>query len=187
MKIFYNFIKKIVSFWHSHVIIPYYKNQFGSAGQDVCIGQHFTFDGLKNFYFGNHISIGANSTIYSTKAKLQIHDYVLTGPGLTIITGDHRTDIPGKYIYEITDAEKSPKNDLDVIIEKDVWIGANVTILKGVIVGIGSIIAAGSIVNKNIEPYSIYAGVPAKKIGDRFLSEQLIIHKKLISERNESD
>ena len=51
-----------------------------------------------------------------------------------------------------------------IIVEDEVWIGANVTILPGVTVGRCSIIGAGSVVTKNIDPYSIYAGVPAKKI-----------------------
>ncbi len=49
----------------------------------------------------------------------------------------------------------------------DIWIGCNATILPGVIIGDGVIIAAGSVVTKNLDAYCIYAGVPAKKIGER--------------------
>ena len=55
-----------------------------------------------------------------------------------------------------------------IIIEDDVWIGYNSTVLSGVRIGTGSIIAAGSLVSKDVEPYSIYGGVPAKKIKNRF-------------------
>lgn len=51
-----------------------------------------------------------------------------------------------------------------VIIEDDVWIGANVVILPGVVIGKGSVIAAGSVVNKDIPPRTVVAGVPAKEI-----------------------
>ena len=54
-----------------------------------------------------------------------------------------------------------------IIINDDVWIGANVTILPGVHVGVKSIIAAGAIVTKDVEPYSIVDGVPVKKIENR--------------------
>jgi acetyltransferase-like isoleucine patch superfamily enzyme len=54
-----------------------------------------------------------------------------------------------------------------VRIEQDAWIGAHVTILKGVTIGRGAIIAAGAVVTKNVEPYAIYAGIPAKKISQR--------------------
>lgn len=58
-----------------------------------------------------------------------------------------------------------------IIIEDDVWIGANSVILSGIKIGRGSIIAAGSIVTKNVEPYSVVAGNPAKKIRSRFSDE----------------
>ena len=54
--------------------------------------------------------------------------------------------------------------DAPIVIEDDVWVGARCQILKGVHIGARSIIAAGSVVTKDTEPYSIYAGVPAKKI-----------------------
>ncbi len=77
--------------------------------------------------------------------------------------------------------DKLPENDLDVVIEEDVWVGANVIILKGVTIGRGSVIAAGSIVTKNVEPYSIYAGVPARKIKERFSEEEISEHEKLMA------
>ena len=65
------------------------------------------------------------------------------------------------------------------IIEDDVWVGYGSTIMSGVTIHQGSIIAAGSVVTKDVEPFSIYAGVPAKKIGNRFNSaEDLELHKK---------
>lgn len=55
-----------------------------------------------------------------------------------------------------------------MVIEDDVWCGANVTILKGVTIGRGSIVAAGAVVTKSFPPYSIIGGVPAKLIKKRF-------------------
>jgi acetyltransferase-like isoleucine patch superfamily enzyme len=54
-----------------------------------------------------------------------------------------------------------------VTIEEDAWVRANVTVLKGVTIGRGAIIAAGAVVTKNVEPYAIYAGIPAQKISQR--------------------
>ena len=68
----------------------------------------------------------------------------------------------------VTDDEKLPENDLDVVFEGDNWIGASAIILKGVTIGKGSVIAAGSVVTKSIEPYTIVGGVPAKTIKKRF-------------------
>ena len=66
-------------------------------------------------------------------------------------------------------------------IGDDVWIGYGAIIMSGVNIANGSIIAAGSIVTKDTEPYSIYAGTPAKKIKDRFSSkEDLNRHLELL-------
>lgn len=54
-----------------------------------------------------------------------IDEKVITGPHITIITGNHRTNIPGKFMADVTAAEKEPSDDEDVIIKRDVWIGAN--------------------------------------------------------------
>jgi maltose O-acetyltransferase len=54
--------------------------------------------------------------------------------------------------------------DEKVIVEDDVWIGASVTILPGVKIGQGAIIGAGAVVTKNVEPYTVVAGIPAKVI-----------------------
>ena len=69
---------------------------------------------------------------------------------------------------DVSDNEKLPNNDLPVVIEDDVWCGANVTILKGVTIGHGSVVAAGAVVTKSFPPYSIIGGVPAKLIKMRF-------------------
>ncbi|WKA53998.1 CatB-related O-acetyltransferase [Planococcus shixiaomingii] len=59
-----------------------------------------------------------------------------------------------------------------VVIGNDVWIGSDVTVLEGVTIGDGAIIATGAVVVKDLEPYTIYGGVPAKKIGERFSSAE---------------
>ena len=57
----------------------------------------------------------------------------------------------------------------EIIIEDNVWISSNCVILPNCIIGEGSIVAAGAVVTKDIEPYSIFGGIPAKKIGSRKL------------------
>lgn len=68
---------------------------------------------------------------------------------------------------------------LSIHIGNDVWIGADVKILEGVKIGDGAIIAAGAVVTKDVEPYSIVGGVPAKKIRDRFTTKQIEFLLKL--------
>ena len=66
-----------------------------------------------------------------------------------------------------------------LIIERDCWIGYGAVILTGVRVGRGAIIAAGSVVLKDVEPYSIVAGNPARVVAKRFSEEQILEHEKL--------
>jgi acetyltransferase-like isoleucine patch superfamily enzyme len=121
-------------------------------------------------------------------AKCIIRDHVVFGPNVTVITGNHRTDIVGKYISDITEDDKwimvngqrENPYDKDVIFEGDNWIGANVTILKGVRIGFGAIVAAGAVVTKDCEPYCVYGGIPAGCISKRFNEEQIQKHEELL-------
>ena len=113
-------------------------------------------------------------------SKVFIHDKVTIGPGLTIVAGDHNFSIVGEYISDVHDDRKRPEDDQDIVIETDCWIGANVTILKGVTIGRGSVVAACACVTKSCPPYSIIGGVPAKVIGRRFTDDQIAEHEKII-------
>ena len=135
--------------------------------------------GLWNLSIGDYSSIPKGSILYCTEAPLIIGKKVIFGPRPTIITGDHRIDVIGKYIMDSDD--KLPENDMLVRIEDDVWCGANVTILKGVTIGRGSVVAAGAVVTKSCPPYSIIGGVPAKVLKRRFTDKQIIEHDILLS------
>lgn len=76
------------------------------------------------------------------------------------------------------DQNKKPDDDKDVIIEGDSWFGINVTILSGVTIGRGSIIAAGAVVTKSCPPYSIIGGIPAKVLKFRFTIEEVMEHER---------
>ena len=78
---------------------------------------------------------------------------------------------------DITESIKPKGYDKEVIIEEDVWIGSRVTILMGVTIGRGATIAAGSIVTKDVPPYTIVGGVPAKVIKRYWTEEQIKEHE----------
>ena len=152
---------------------PVWKHCMKHCGKGVYIRPMSSdFKGLWNLSVGDGTSIPKGSTIYCTEAPCTIGKKVLFGPHPTIITGDHRIDIPGKYIADVTVEEKFVDGvnvyDQPVVIEDDVWVGANVTILKGVTIGHGSVVAAGAVVTKSCPPYSIIGGVPAKVLRKRF-------------------
>ena len=93
--------------------------------------------------------------------KILIGKNVLIGPNVVIRSNNHNyqdTSIP---------IIKQGMTKGVIIIEDDVWISSNCVILPNCTIGEGSIIAAGAVVTKDIEPYSIFGGIPAKKIGVR--------------------
>lgn len=168
----YTVFKRIKNVCYRIFCEPIIKKSFAKCGKEVRVSCSCSFSGIENIYIGNNVSLGSSLTVLSTKAKLIIGNDVMFGPNVTIITGDHRIDIPNRPMISVTDDEKLPENDQDVVIEDDVWIGANVTILKGVKIGTGSVVAAGAVVVRDVESNTIVGGVPAKVIKKRFDSDQ---------------
>lgn len=104
--------------------------------------------------------------------KLEIGDFCSIAKGVSFILGgmhnlDTLTTFPiKKKIMEQIQEETFSKGP--IIVEDDVWIGTNATILSGVVIGRGTVVAAGSVVTRSTEPYSIVGGVPARLIRYRF-------------------
>lgn len=109
---------------------------------------------------GNHSVIGVNNWLQGS-GKIRIGDDVILGPNIAIVSTNHM------YKDVDTPVAQQPLETGEVIIEDDVWIGANVTVSYNVTIGAHSIIGANSFVNKDIPPYSIVAGSPAKVIKSR--------------------
>lgn len=156
-----------------------YKSCMKHCGKNVYLRPMSSdFKGLENLSIGDNTSIPKGSIIYCTESPCSIGNNVVFGPKPTIITGDHRIDVVGVFITD--SKEKLPENDMPVNIEDDVWAGANITILKGVTIGRGSVIAAGAVVTKSCPPYSIVGGVPAKVLKFRFTVDQILEHESAL-------
>ncbi len=147
------------------------------------VGSNFIFDPNDLFSFntisvGNDVYIGPGAKFSASESSINLGNKIMFGPNVTIMGGDHNISVVGKYMFDVK--VKLPENDLPVIIEDDVWVGCNVTILKGVTIGQGAVVAAGSVVIKSVEAYSIVGGVPAEKISQRFSDIDIARHKKLL-------
>ncbi len=137
------------------------------------------------------VGLGTYINNFSFFLKTKTGGFCSIGPDVRVIVGNHPinnvciyppffffskkqagfTFANEQLFYEQKFADKN--NQYYVIIENDVWIGSHVLILNGVTVKTGAIIAAGSVVTKDVEPYTIVAGVPAKKIKSRFSDEDI--------------
>lgn len=124
------------------------------------IGAHTIIQGSSTITFGER-SLCGEFCVFGVNDNIRIGKDVIIAPCVTIRDTDHgfdRTDIPIRQ----QKIQTSP-----VIVEDDVWIGHGASILKGVTIGKGSIVAAGSVVTKDVPAYSIVGGVPAKIIKSR--------------------
>ena len=159
-----------------------YENDFGGSNYigcsstvvDCCIG-FATYIGVDNLFlkvkFGKFCSIGNNIKIVFRNHPI---DYVSTHPAFH--RGNHPVMVKTKLSFVDKDLplfNRAENSEYSCIIGNDVWIGDNVTIMDGMSIGDGAIIAANAVITKNIEPYSIVGGVPAKHIRFRFKPEDI--------------
>lgn len=134
-----------------------------------------------HIHLGDHVFIGPGATLLSAEAQIYIGNCVMFGPNVSIVTGNHRTDVVGAYMIDVK--EKCEQDDQDVIIEDDVWIGMGATILKGVTIGRGSVIGAGALVTRSVPPYSIVTTKRETVVRPRFTEEDLRVHKEKMGDK----
>lgn len=160
-------------------IAQYQKSQFAECGSNVSVDVDCDFI-CSHLHVGDNVYIGPHASFVAAIAHIYIGNNVLFGPHVTIRGGNHRIDLVGRYMLDIKGDEKLPENDIDVKIEDDVWVGCNVTILKGVTIGRGAVVAAGAVVVKDVPRYAIVGGNPAKIIKYRFTEEQIAQHEAIL-------
>ena len=97
--------------------------------------------------------------------------------GLMVITGVHGR-VPGVMHHVLSRGHCDVDEERDVIVEEDVWLGTRVTLLPGVTVGRGSTVAAGAVVTKDIPPYCVAGGVPARFIKFYWPIETILEHER---------
>lgn len=116
--------------------------------------------------YGGFITMGDDCTV-NPYTILYGHGGLTIGNGVRIAT--HSVIIPANHVFSDPDTpiHQQSETKLGVTIDDDVWIGSNVTILDGVHIGTGSVIAAGSVVTRSVEPFSIVGGAPARLLKTR--------------------
>ena len=139
------------------------KHIFLKCGDNVNVKQGASFGLGTNLEIDNNSDIGLNAYIggLDNGGKLIIGKDVMMAPDVTILTLKHN------YMQRDIPIKKQGFKNSKIIIEDDVWIGYGVIILPGVRLGRGSIIAAGSVVTKNVDRFTIVGGVPATFIKRR--------------------
>jgi acetyltransferase-like isoleucine patch superfamily enzyme len=180
MKLLFSFLAKLRGFFRMirrKFLTTILGALFGSTGKNFI----FDPDGMysyQNIHVGDDVLLGYRSVLMASLSKIYIGDHVMFGPNVTIIGGDHNTSEIGKFMSEVT--QKRPEDDQDVVIDDDVWVGTRAIILRGVTIRRGAIVAAGAVVTKDVPPYAIVAGVPAKIIRFRWDVETIMKHEIIL-------
>lgn len=141
------------------------------------------FTGAENVFDTNTVAVG-NYTYGRIKVlndlsnvRLEIGSFCSIAEGVTFVLGnDHPVNRVSTYPFEhmiINSSKSDAMSKGDITVDDDVWIGFRSTILSGVHIGQGAIVAAGSVVTKDVPPYAIVGGVPAKVIKYRFSPEMI--------------
>lgn len=125
------------------------------------ISGNCTITNPQNIYVGNKSFINGGMILASKNAKIIIGQNCMISHNVHIRTDEHKYQDSNVFMHDQGMIEK------DIIIGNDVWIGFGVQIMSGVTINDGVVIGAGSIVTSDCDSYSVYAGVPARKIKER--------------------
>lgn len=134
----------------------YLKIWLGAYGQGTGVQRSCKFLNGRKIYLGKRNVINFGCVLDGRRYSIYTDEDVSIGPEAAILTLGHDPQSPHF-------ADRGG----DVVIGARVWIGYRAIILPGVCIGEGSVVAAGAVVTHNVEPYTIVAGVPARKVGDR--------------------
>lgn len=172
---------KLMTFLRRCLLLPWWKMRFAH------FGTHSSIEGGAVITIARNVSIGKHTTIYHRcfigvghTGKVEIGDYSHLGVDTylnasegCIKIGNHVAIGPKSMIYSYSNYYEPGKlitqchKVADVTIEDDVLIGAGAVVLPGVTISMGAIVGANAVVTKNVAPYSIVGGVPAREIGKR--------------------
>ncbi len=169
------FIRGFYSLWQDY-IGNCKRSRFGYIADDVTLQPPLRLSNPKNIFLYGDNGL-TNATVLASNAKFIMKPHSGTAGGLRVVTGNHAM-ILGRFYRTITEAEKPEGLDKDVIVESDVWIARDVTLLSGVHIGRGATIAAGAVVNKDVPPYSLVGGVPAKFIKFKWTIDEILQHEE---------
>lgn len=170
---FKRFVRHIISYWSF--------KEYPNIAKTARVDESVRVRNPQNLYMAENTNIDEGGYIMNTRALVIFKKNSGAAFGFTAVTGNHMS-IVGLNLKQINDDVKDKMDichemDKDIIIEEDVWIGNHVILLSGVCVGRGSEIGAGSVVRKNVPPYSIVIGNPCKVVGFRFTPQEIIEHE----------
>jgi len=138
----------------------FYSRSLARCGRSPVIYPGVFMASPQNIELGDRVLLNRGLSIFA-QTSIRIGDNVLMGPNIHINSGNHRFTDPAVAVRE------QGKDLKPIVIEDDVWVGANAVITAGSHLGRGSVVMAGAVVSGTVAPYSIVGGVPARLVGRR--------------------
>jgi len=157
--------------------------KFGHFGENADIRLPLKIREMSSVYLHDNTRLNSALELESTNRVLggKTGKFILKKysacRSITVITFNHKPVVGVPYILT-PDLGLDEAND--IIVEEDVWIGINVTLIAGAHIGRGAIVGACSLVNKSIPPYAVVAGFPAKIVASKFSLEEIIEHERIL-------
>jgi maltose O-acetyltransferase len=152
------------------------RSSLGACGERVELSLPLILAGADSIFVGDDTYIGPGTYISAVNTTVTIGRKVMLSPHVAIIAGDHNTGVVGRFMRDVY--EKRETDDLPVVVSDDVWVGTRAIILKGVTIGRGAVVAASAVVTRDVPPYAVVAGVPARLLHMRFDPEQIERHER---------
>lgn len=173
-------LKHALGIFHHYYIKPN-TTKLGHFGKNATLGIPADLKKPQNIYLYDHARLGRRSTIMTMgNSKFIMKRESGAAEGLTVITSNHKQQV-GTF-RTVGNSDNIYK---DIIVEEDVWIGINVTLLAGAHIGRGAIIGACSVVTKEIPPYAVAVGNPAKVVKFKWSIDDIIKHENQLYDENE--
>lgn len=176
------FIRGIYSLYRDYIGSCDRKN-FGYIADDVILIPPLRISNPENVFLYGDNSL-KNADIMTTHARFIMKPHAGSAEGLRVTTGNHDM-IVGRFYRSIKEDEKAKHLDKDIVVESDAHIGRNVTLLCGVTIGRGAIVGAGSVVTKDVPPYCVVGGVPAKPIHFKWSIDEILKHESILYPEND--
>lgn len=159
-----------------------FRNRFARIGKHSIV-MHNSQLVPENMYLDDYVVIQNNINFISFKGRLIVKKYSVISSGCIIIPASHKLKV-GIPFYASTIKHIADENK-DIIIEEDCWIGAGAILLPGIKIGRGCVVGAGAVVTKDIPPYAVVVGIPARIIATKFCIDDIKTHERKIYKKEE--
>ena len=178
---FYTSIKQRIRNWLDRLFHIDRRGEYGYMAKDAYLASDVVVFNKKNLFLYENTSLPSGSLILNPRSKFIMKRGSFSSYNLCVCPGNHMP-LVGMWKHDVTDAmkdelDKEHKYDRDIIVEEDVWMGINVTLLNGAHIGRGCIVGAGCVISGEWPPYAIIVGNPASIKRPLFSIDEILEHE----------